>query len=207
MHIAILLFDDLTVLDAAGPAEVLGRLPGARVSFVAKQAGPVSSQEGSSGLKLIADAGFDQVPRTDVLLVPGGPGYATAANDPATLAWLRSLAAEAAWVTSVCTGALVLGAAGLLQGKRATTHWSMIDALADHGAVPERARFVRDGQVVTGAGVSAGIDMALTLAALIAGPERAQAIQLQIEYAPEPPFDAGTLGTAPETVKRLLGVS
>jgi cyclohexyl-isocyanide hydratase len=139
-------------------------------------------------------------PRLDAICVPGGPGVAALMEDDEVLSWLRAQAETARYVTSVCTGALVLGAAGLLRGKRATTHWASHDLLSDLGAIPTKGRVVRDGNLFTGGGVTAGIDFALTVVAEIAGPETAQAIQLQIEYAPAPPFDAGSPDTAPPGV-------
>lgn len=188
MEIAVLLFDDLTVLDAAGPAEVLGRLPGAKVKFVATTQGPIRSQGNSSGLSLIADHTLAQVTAPDIVLVPGGPGYVAAGGNRETVDWLYRVHETSTWTTSVCTGSLVLGAAGLLKGVRATTHWSMMGELPAFGAVAVDERVVRDGKVMTGAGVSAGIDMALHLAALVAGKEEACSIQKQIEYDPQPPF-------------------
>ena len=152
MEIAILLFDDLTVLDAAGPAEVLGRLPGAEVKFVATTQGPIRSQGNSSGLSLIADHNLAQVTSPDILLVPGGPGYAATGGNRETVDWLCSAHETSTWTTSVCTGSLILGAAGLLRGIRATTHWSMMEALPSFGAVATNERVVRDGKIVTGGG-------------------------------------------------------
>ena len=206
MEIAVLLFPNLTVLDAAGPAEVLGRLPDVDVRFVARRPGIIESQSKSSGLSLVAEHGLHEVPTPDIVLVPGGPGYAEAAQDEATLEWLRQVHSSTEWTTSVCTGSLLLGAAGLLDGLRATTHWSAMAALAETGAVPTHERVVRDGKIVTGAGVSAGIDMALHLAALICGEDQAKAIQLQIEYDPSPPFDSGSLTKASAEVRCLLNL-
>ncbi len=204
MHIAILLYDRLTVLDAIGPYEVLVMLPGATVQFVAAQAGPIRADSGV--LTLVAEATFDDVTRTDVLVIPGGnSGTAAAARDERTLAWVRAMHATSQWTTSVCTGALILGAAGLLQGLRATTYWSAGTALAQFGATYVPERYVREGKIVTAAGVSAGIDMALFLAGEIAGKATARAIQLGIEYDPHPPFDAGSAQAAgPETAELAL---
>ncbi|TCZ57813.1 DJ-1/PfpI family protein [Roseicella aquatilis] len=195
--IGFLLFPRLTQLDLTGPFEVLARLPGATVRTLWKEAGPVRSD---TGLVLHADTALADCPQLDLICVPGGPGVAALMQDEAVLAFLRRQAAGARWVTAVCTGALVLGAAGLLRGRRATTHWASHDLLAALGATPVQARVVRDGPLVTGGGVTAGIDFALSLAAEIAGPEAAQAIQLQIEYAPAPPFQAGLPETAPPAV-------
>lgn len=195
MQIAIVLFDRLTALDAVGPYEVLGNLPGATVTFVATEPGPKRTDTGF--LSLTADASLDEVAAPDVVLVPGGPGQAQAEQDQELLAWLRQVDATSTWTTSVCTGSLVLGAAGLLQGKRATTYWLALEELRRHGATPVAERYVFDGKVATAAGVSSGIDLALALVARMAGDEVAQLIQLGIEYDPQPPFDAGSPATAP----------
>ncbi|TDH59186.1 DJ-1/PfpI family protein [Dankookia rubra] len=197
LTIGFLLFPRLTQLDFTGPFEVLSRLPGATVRTVWKQAGPVRSD---TGLTVLADTAMADCPQLDLICIPGGPGVAPLMEDEAVLDFLRAQAPGARWVTSVCTGALVLGAAGLLRGRRATTHWASHDFLAALGAVPVQARVVRDGNLVTGGGVTAGIDFALTILAEIAGPEAAQAVQLQIEYAPAPPFQAGDPATAPAAV-------
>jgi putative intracellular protease/amidase len=202
MDIAILLFDRFTALDAVGPYEVLCRLPGARLTFVAQAVGPVRTDTGV--LAITADAAMADVAAADVLLVPGGPGTDQAAEDPAVLDWVKRLDATSTWTTSVCTGSLVLGAAGLLAGKRATTHWLALEQLSDLGAEAVSERVVFDGKVATAAGVSAGIDMALALAARIAGDPVAQAIQLGIEYDPQPPFDAGSPAKAPEEIVGFL---
>jgi len=200
--IAIPLFEGITALDAIGPYEVLSRLPGATVRFVAPVPGAMRTERGD--LALVADTALDDVPECDVVLVPGGPGQSVAGRDPQLLAWLRQVDPGTTFTTSVCTGSLVLGAAGLLQGRRATTHWLSTHLLAEHGAVFEDARVVVDGRLVTAAGVSAGIDMALTVAALLAGEQVAQAIQLSIEYDPQPPFAAGSVHTAPADVVELV---
>ncbi len=198
MKIAILLYEGFTALDAVGPYEVLARLPGAELAFVAARAGVVTSDTGF--LKLTATAGIDDVPAADVLLVPGGPGDEAVRAHAPTLEWLRRLHAGTVWTTSVCTGALILGAAGILRGVRATTHWAFFDELASCGAEPVKARAVESGKIVTAAGVSAGIDMALRLAQRIAGDDFARAIQLGIEYDPDPPFDAGSPEKLPPEV-------
>jgi cyclohexyl-isocyanide hydratase len=195
--IGFLLFPRLTQLDLTGPFEVLSRLPGATVRLLWKQAGPVRAD---TGLNILADTALADCPQLDLICVPGGPGVAALMEDEEVLDFLRRQAAGARWVTSVCTGALALGAAGLLRGKRATTHWASHDFLAALGATPVQARVVRDGDLVTGGGVTAGIDFALAIVAELAGPEAAQAIQLQIEYAPAPPFQAGVPETAPPQV-------
>ena len=190
MKIAILIFDRLTALDAVGPYEVLSRLPGAEVEFVAAEAGPKRTDTGA--LALMADRALGDVELPDILLVPGGTGNRPMLTDEAILDWVRSAHEATTWTTSVCTGSLVLGAAGLLEGVRATTHWAYMNRLPEYGASAVSERVVMDGKIVTAAGVSSGIDMALTLVGEIAGPEVAQAIQLGIEYDPEPPFDAGS---------------
>lgn len=190
MQIAILIFDKLTALDAIGPYEVLSRLPDAELTFVAKEAGMKRTDTNRLGLN--ADAALADVASPDVVLIPGGEGNRSLLADNEVLDWVRTAHESSAWTTSVCTGSLVLGAAGVLEGKRATSHWVYRDSLADFGAIPTAERVVVDGRVVTAAGVSAGIDMALTLAAQIAGDDIAKAIQLGIEYDPDPPFDAGS---------------
>jgi transcriptional regulator GlxA family with amidase domain len=198
VQIAILIFDGLTALDAIGPYEVLSRLPGAELRIVAKEAGLKRTDTGALGVE--ADLALEDLEAPEVVLVPGGKGSRPLMRDPEVLAWLRSAHESSTWTTSVCTGALVLGAAGILDGKRATTHWAFLDHLSEFGAEPVAERVVEDGKVITAAGVSAGIDMALTLAARIAGDEVAQAIQLGIEYDPDPPFDAGSPSKASSEV-------
>ena len=194
MDIAVLLYDRFTALDAVGPYEVLSRLPGARLRFVADEPGPVRTDTGA--LAITADAALADVADPDVLVVPGGPGDVVGRAGGAALEWIRAAHESSTWTTSVCTGSLILGAAGVLAGRRATSHWAALERLGELGAEPVRERVVTDGKVMTGAGVSAGIDMALTLAGRIAGDEVAQGIQVWIEYDPEPPYDAG----APEKV-------
>ena len=200
MEIAIPIFDRFTALDAVGPYEVLSRLPDARVRFVAQEPGPKQTENGM--LTLTAEAGLDEVPSPDVLVVPGGFGTRPLMADEAMLDWIRGVHETSQWTTSVCTGSLLLAAAGLLDGLEATSHWGALDVLAQYGAKPTQRRVVEQGKIFTAAGVSSGIDMALTLAARIAGDEIAQAIQLGIEYDPEPPFDSGSLAKAPENVKQ-----
>jgi transcriptional regulator GlxA family with amidase domain len=202
MDIAILLFDRLTALDAVGPYEVLSRIPDATVTFVATEPGPKRTDTGF--LSLTADAALDDLPHPEILLVPGGPGQAEAEKDEAVLDWLRTAHGTTTWTTSVCTGSLVLGAAGLLEGKRATTYWLALEELARHGALPTSERVVVDGKVVTAAGVSSGIDMALTLAAQVGGDDLAQMLQLGIEYDPQPPFDAGSEAKAPAHISKFF---
>jgi transcriptional regulator GlxA family with amidase domain len=202
MEIAILLYPNFTALDAVGPYEVLSRLPDARLRFVAAQAGPQRSDTGA--LTLHADAELAQLTAPDVLLVPGGPGQAALMQEEPLLAWLREAHAHATWTASVCTGSLLLAAAGLLAGRRATSHWAALDELRALGVHAVGERVVFDGNIVTAAGVSAGIDMALALAARIAGEQVAQAIQLGIEYDPQPPFSAGSPHTAPAQIVELV---
>jgi putative intracellular protease/amidase len=202
MLITIPLFDRFTALDAVGPYEVLSRLPGAEVVFVAEQAGPVRTD--TRALTLVADRALADVDACDVVVVPGGPGTREMLEPQPLHDWLRAIDATTQWTTSVCTGALLLGAAGLLDGLEATTHWSAFDTLASLGARPTERRVVPQGKVVTAAGVSAGIDMALWLAAQIAGDEVAKAIQLGIEYDPQPPFDSGSIAKASPETKELV---
>ncbi|MDO8210401.1 DJ-1/PfpI family protein [Conexibacter sp. CPCC 206217] len=206
MQIAILIYDRLTALDAIGPYEVLSRLPGAEVVFVAEQAGPLTTDTGS--LQLVAAHALDEVPAPDIVLVPGGPGQTALMDEGPVHAWLRAADATSTWTASVCTGSLILSAAGLLEGRRATSHWLALERLRELGAEPTGERVVFDGKYVTAAGVSAGIDMALTLVGRIAGPEVAQTIQLGIEYDPQPPHDAGAPHKAPaESVELLRAMS
>ena len=202
MLVTIPLFDRFTALDAVGPYEVLSRLPGAEVVFVAEQAGPVRAD--THALALVADRALADVDACDVVVVPGGPGTRAMLEPHPLHDWLRAIDATTQWTTSVCTGALLLGAAGLLDDLEATTHWSALDTLAKLGARPVGRRVVPQGKVVTAAGVSAGIDMALWLAAQIAGDEVAKAIQLGIEYDPQPPFDSGSTAKASPETRELL---
>jgi len=205
MRIAILIFDRLTALDAIGPYEVLSRLPGSELRFVATEPGPRRTDTGALGVH--ADLALAELPDPDVVVVPGGKGSRALMNDPDVLGWLRTANEGSTWTTSVCTGALVLGAAGILDGKRATTHWAYLERLQELGAEPVAERVVEDGKVITAAGVSAGIDMALGLAARIAGDEVAQAIQLGIEYDPDPPFDSGSPSKASHQIIELVRAS
>jgi len=202
MDIAILLFDQLTALDAIGPYEVLSRLPDAKVTFVASEPGPKRTE--NRMLAVHADASLSDLRHPDVLLVPGGMGTRALTQDEPTLDWIRAAHESSLWTASVCTGSLLLGAAGLLDGLEATTHWLQLELLREYGAIPVSRRVVRQGKIVTAAGVASGIDMALSLAARIAGPEWAQAIQLGIEYDPEPPFAGGSPRSAPPAIVELV---
>ena len=201
MDIAIPIFDGITALDAIGPYEVLSRLDGARVAFLAVDPGPKRTENGM--LALTADAALSDVPNPEVIVVPGGFGTRALMKDEGVLEWVRAAHRTSQWTTSVCTGALVLGAAGILDGLEATTHWLLLDKLAELGAHPVSRRVVEQGKIITAAGVSSGIDMALTLAARIAGEDMARAIQLAIEYDPEPPFDGGSTSKASADVLEL----
>ena len=202
MQIAIVLFDRFTALDAVGPYQVLGRLPGAEVVFAAEHTGLLSDDQ--QNLHLSAEAALADVPHPDIVVVPGGPGQSDQMDDGPLHAWLRAADETSTWTTSVCTGSLILAAAGLLTGRRATSHWLALGELTKHGAVPVSERVVFDGKYVTAAGVSSGIDMALTLAGRIAGDETAQAIQLGIEYDPQPPYDAGSPDRAPAEITNTM---
>jgi cyclohexyl-isocyanide hydratase len=199
--IGFVIFPNLTQLDFTGPLQVLHRLPDSRCHVVAKSLDPVPSD---CGLSFLPTMTFSACPRLDLICVPGGFGVAGALADSETIEFVRGQAAGARYVTSVCTGAFVLGAAGLLQGRRATTHWAHTDLLALVGASFEKARIVTDGNVITAAGVSAGIDFALHLVAEIAGRETAQAIQLGIEYDPAPPFSTGHPDRSPAALTSLV---
>jgi transcriptional regulator GlxA family with amidase domain len=197
-RIVFILYPRLTQLDFTGPYEVLVRMPGAEVLLASKDGGSLQSETGLifGGLRCLADIGH-----ADLIMIPGGPGQTEAMLDPEFMAEVKRLGEGARYVTSVCTGSLILAAAGLLKGKRAGSHWAYRELLASFGAIPEPARVVRDGNIFTGGGVTAGIDIALAIVADIAGEEAAKMIQLMIEYAPAPPFNSGRPETAsPETV-------
>src|SRR5712691_5561388 len=202
MEVAILIFDRLTALDAIGPYEVLRSMPGATVKFVAKEAGPKRTDTGS--LALVADYALEVVNSPDIIVVPGGPGQMALMDDQPVLNWIRQAHENSRWTTSVCTGSLILAAAGLLRGLRATTHWAFLESLREFGAEPVAERVVEQGKIVTAAGVSAGIDMALRLVARVGGDDLARGIQLGIEYDPSPPFDVGSPRKAPEHVVQLV---
>lgn len=198
MQIAFLLFAGQTQLDMTGPAQFLSRLPKAKTDYVAGNFDPVSND---AGFAIVPTATFDDVPHVDLLCIPGGVGVADVMNDPVAMEWIRRVGADAQYVTSVCTGSLILGAAGLLRGYKATTHWAWHHHLALFGAKPVHARTVIDGNRITGGGVTAGIDFALTLIAHIAGEDVAKMLTLGLEYDPAPPFATGSPDKAgPEIV-------
>ena len=202
MQIAIVLFENCTALDAIGPYEVLSRVPGATVHMTGAEKGPVSTD--TNMLRLHVDASFEEVPNPDIIVVPGGFGQRDHRAGSALHAWLAKADLHSTWTTSACTGSLILASAGLLTGRLATSHWLAYDELKQFGAIPTEDRVVFDGKYVTAAGVSAGIDMALTLVARSVGEEMAQTIQLGIEYDPQPPFDAGSPRKAPQSAVDLI---
>jgi putative intracellular protease/amidase len=202
MRIAIPLYDRFTALDAVGPYEVLSRLPGATVHFVADEPGMKRAETGMLGLS--ADLALEELPDPEILVVPGGYGTRALLDDEQFVGWVRRAHETSEWTTSVCTGSLVLAAAGILDGLEATTHWLEYDLLESLGARPTARRVVEQGKVITAAGVSSGIDMALVLAAHVAGDDVAKAIQLGIEYDPEPPFDSGSPSKAGVEIVELV---
>jgi cyclohexyl-isocyanide hydratase len=197
LQIGFLLFPQVQQLDLTGPYDVLASLPDVKVHLIWKDLMPITA---STGLLLKPTTTFEDCPALDVICVPGGSGVGPLMEDDQTLDFLRAQAANARYITSVCTGALVLGAAGLLKGKRATTHWAYHELLTPLGAIAVKDRVVRDGNLLTGGGITAGIDFALTLAAELFDPATAELVQLQLEYAPAPPFTAGSPETAPASV-------
>ena len=197
MHITFLFYDGMTTLDIIGPHEVLGRLPNVTIRRVAKEAGEIQA---GLGLKLVAEYSLSEISKTDILVIPGAGNATSLAHEPQIINWIKMIHESTQWTTSVCTGSLILGAAGILQAKQATTHWAVLDRLPLWGAKPLSQRIVEDGKIMTAAGVSAGIDMALLLAAKVAGQDVAETLQLGIEYDPEPPFNAGS----PEKAKPEL---
>ncbi|MDP9188870.1 MAG: DJ-1/PfpI family protein [Actinomycetota bacterium] len=202
MQVAYLLYDRFTALDITGPHEVLNSVPGTESIFVAEQAGPVRNE--SDTLSLVADRPFSEVPSPDILVVPGGLGTRALLEHEPLLDWIRTAHETSDWTTSVCTGSLLLAAAGLLDGAPATTYWLARENLAELGAEPVSDRVVEHGKIVTAAGVSSGIDMALRLVQIIHGDEMAQAVQLGIEYDPEPPVHAGSPDKAPQPIVELV---
>ncbi len=202
MDIAIPIYDRFAALDAVGPYEVLSRLPGAKVTFLADKPGPVQTE--TKMLSIVAEASFADLPQPEVLVVPGGLGNRDMLEESGLVDWIRTAHDTSTWTTSVCTGSLLLAAAGVLDGVDATTHWLARDELRELGAVPVEERVVEHGKVITAAGVSAGIDMALVLVARMTSDELAQAIQLGIEYDPQPPFSAGSPAKAPKEIVELV---
>ncbi|GGF29188.1 DJ-1/PfpI family protein [Subtercola lobariae] len=194
IQVVVVLFDNVTQLDFTGPAQVFARLPDTDLTYAAPTLDPVSTD---SGFSVVPTATLAAAPQADVLFVPGGQGAMESMANPAILDFVRRQAQQATFVTSVCTGSFVLAAAGLLAGRRATSHWASLDMLTEFGATPVSQRVVTDGNIITGAGVSSGIDFALVLAERLRGREVAERIQLQIEYDPQPPFDAGSAMSAP----------
>jgi transcriptional regulator GlxA family with amidase domain len=202
MQIALLIYPGFTSLDIIGPYDVLRSMPGAEPVFVAEHQGQVRDESGTLGL--VADRPMAEVQRPEIVVVPGGFGTRRLLEYEPILSWLRTVHETTTWTTSVCTGSLLLAAAGLLQGTPATTHWLARETLASLGAQPVAERVVQEGKIITAAGVSAGIDMALRLVQLIHGDAVAQAVQLGIEYDPDPPFDAGSPEGAPEAVVEVV---
>jgi putative intracellular protease/amidase len=202
MQIAMPLYEGFTALDAIGPYEVLSRLPGAEVTFVGARTGPVRTDNGQAAL--LVDAEFDEVAEPAIVCVPGGLGTRAVLDDEQLVGWIRHAHRHSEWTTSVCTGSLLLAAAGVLDGVEATTHWLAMDLLESLGARPVEQRVVEMGKIVTAAGVSSGIDMALTLVGRIAGEDMAKAVQLGIEYDPQPPFDSGSPRSAPAPIVDLV---
>lgn len=202
MEIAFLFYDGMTALDTIGPHEVLWRLPNAQVKHVGLCAGEIQS---GSGLIFKADYALSDIIQADILVVPGAGSATTLKHQPEILEWIRHIHAHTTWTTSVCTGSLILGAAGILSGIKATSHWAVINRLNQYGAIPTQERIVESGKIITAAGVSAGIDMALALAAKIAGEDIAKTLQLMIEHDPKPPFDSGSVKKAnPKLTSALL---
>jgi transcriptional regulator GlxA family with amidase domain len=202
MQVAYLLYDRFTALDIIGPHDVFNSVPGNESIFVAEERGPVRNE--SDTLSMVADAALEEIPSPDIVVVPGGFGNRMLLEHEPLHEWIRGVHETSTWTTSVCTGSLLLAAAGLLDGAPATTHWLARDVLAELGAEPVPDRIVEHGKIVTAAGVSSGIDMALHLVSTINGPEVAQAVQLGIEYDPQPPHDAGSPEKAPPEVVELV---
>jgi transcriptional regulator GlxA family with amidase domain len=201
MKITILLFDHYTALDIIGPYEVLSKLPGSEICFVGYEKRDYSD---SYGLKIPAGYSFAEVAETDILMIPGGPGIDALLNDKTVITWIQKLDRTSTWTVSVCSGTLLLAAAGLLNAKKGTTHWRRKEQLKEYNVAVIDERYVQDGKIITSAGVSAGIDMALYLVSKISGEQSAKMIQLGIEYDPQPPFDCGTPDKAPkELVDKL----
>lgn len=208
MNIVIYLYNGLTVLDAVGPYEVLSRLPDASVKFVAREKGLIVSD--THFLKLVAEYDISEIQTADILVIPGSViGFIKESKDASVLNWIQQIHQTTTWTTSVCSGSVILAAAGILKGKKATSHWGTLAMLGDYGAIPTSERYIQEGKIITAQGVSAGIDMALFLVSQIVGVEKAKAYQLFIEYDPNPPFDAGTVSKADDATislaKKMLG--
>jgi putative intracellular protease/amidase len=208
MNIVIYLYNGLTVLDAVGPYEVLSRLPDANVRFVAREKGFIISD--THFLKLVAEYDISEIQSADILVIPGSViGFIRESKDASVLNWIQQIHQTTTWTTSVCSGSVILAAAGILKGKKATSHWGTLAMLSDYGAIPTSERYIQEGKIITAQGVSAGIDMALFLVSQIVGLEKAKAYQLFIEYDPNPPFDAGTIRKADvatiSLAKKMLG--
>jgi transcriptional regulator GlxA family with amidase domain len=205
MNIVIYLYNGLTVMDAVGPYEVWSRLPGAQVKFVAREKGLIISD--THFLKIVAEYAISEIQSADILLIPGSVvGFIRESKDAALLNWIRKIHQTTAWTTSVCSGSIILAAAGVLNGKKASSHWAAMHLLSDYGAVPSSERYIQEGKIITAQGVSAGIDMALYLVGQLVGVEKAKAYQLFIEYDPNPPFESGTLSKADEDTIRLANI-
>jgi putative intracellular protease/amidase len=202
MEIVIYIYNGLTVLDAIGPYEVLSRLPNANVKFVAKEKSVIVAD--THFLKLFAEYDISEIEKADILVVPGSTvGFLREAKDDTLLSWIKKINTTTTWTTSVCSGSIILAAAGLLKDKKATSHWGVLHLLKDYGAIPTSERYVREDKIITAQGVSAGIDMSLYLASLIEGDEKAKAYQLFIEYDPKPPFTSGNMKEADTTTIEL----
>lgn len=195
MDIVIYLYNGLTALDAIGPYEVLSRLPNANVKFVSKEKGVIVTD--THFLKLVAEYDISEIEKADILVIPGSVvGFIREAKDKLLLSWINKIDKVSTWTVSVCSGSIILAAAGLLKNKKATSHWAVIHLLKDYGSIPISERYVQDGKIITAQGVSAGIDMSLYLAGKIVGVEKAKAYQLSIEYDPKPPFNSGNINKA-----------
>lgn len=208
MDIVIYIYNGLTALDAVGPYEVLSRLPNANVKFVGKEKGVIVTD--THFLKLVAEFDISEIDKADILVIPGSiVGFIREAKDKVLLSWINRINLTSTWTTSVCSGSIILAAAGLLKDKKATSHWGVIHLLKEYGAIPKRERYVQEEKIITAQGVSAGIDMSLYLVSQIIGTEKAKAYQLFIEYDPRPPFNSGNIKEAEtptiELAKKILG--
>ncbi len=205
MDIVLFVFDDMTALDLVGPMDVMALVPGNELKIVGRKKGPVRAGKGKRSFGIVADYALAEIDSADVLIVPGGMGTRALIREESVTGWIAKIHQTTSWTTSVCTGSLMLAAAGVLKGVPATTHWAAMEMLGKLGAVPTSRRVVEEGKIITAAGVSSGIDMALALAARIKGEDIARAIQLIIEYDPEPPFDSGNAGTVSSEIRTLAG--